>query len=278
MNFEKRLSWLSALMSVISILFIPPNSALAGLSIAPRSGVLLNYVERPISGVNDRNFNRFWGDRLNFVDWTAVKPARISSATFMFVDGRQLTATMLSDRADCDAAACPLRLFDGNDMVAEFEVCEDKTRHEISLDHQEFLACGKSYRLSDTINWAVADHRPDERTLIHNGSLVSMVRLEDNSVEIRYILPRRGLPTTLKGELLFRGKEDNQHRFSGIAYTFKASCSPAGYIVSGAIDSNGEIILAGQAPTRDPRSCAVLGFTTQSPNAKLIFANVMAGE
>ena len=105
-----------------------------------------------------------------------------------------------------------------------------------------------------------------------------MLRLGERNVEIRYASPRRGLPSSLKGRVLFKGTEDNQHRFSGLAYTFKGTCPPAGYVVNGAIDANGEIILVGQAPTWDPKSCIVLGFTTQSPHAKLIFANVPAGE
>lgn len=278
MIIEKHLGSLLVLISLALALPETSTSAQARPSMAPRAGNLLSYMEQPVTGVGDRNFNRFWGDRLNFVDWTAVKPARIFSATFALPDGRKLTATMLSDRDDCDVDACPLRLFDGNDVVGELNVCEDTTRHQIVAEQWEFRACGKSYNLAELTDRAKALNRHAETTLLHNGSVVSMVRLSEGNVEIRYASPRRGLPGSLKGRILFKGTEDKQHRFSGLAYTFKGACPPAGYAVSGAIDPNGEIILVGQAPTWDPKSCGVLGFTTQSPHAKLIFANLPAGE
>jgi hypothetical protein len=184
----------------------------------------------------------------------------------------------LSDRDDCDVDACPLRLFDGNDLVGELKVCEDTTRHQIVAEQWEFLACGKRYNLAELTDKAKALNQHAETALVHNGSIVSMVRLGDSNVEIRYISPRRGLPSSLKGHVLFKGTEDNQRRFSGLAYTFKGTCPPAGYAVSGVIDTNGEIILVGQAPMWDSKSCNVLGFTRQSPHAKLVFANIPAGE
>jgi hypothetical protein len=278
MIIEKHLRSLLVLVGLTLALPETSTPVRAMPSLAPRAGNLLGYMERPVRGVDDRDFNRFWGDRLNFVDWTAVKPTRIISATFALPDGRKLTATMLSDRDDCDVDACPLRLFDGNDMVGELNVCEDTTRHQVVAEQWEFRACGRSFNLSELIDKANALKQHAETTLVHNGSLVSMVRLGGGNVEIRYASPRRGLPGTLKGHILFKGTEDKQHRFSGLAYTFKGICPPAGYVVSGAIDANGEIILLGQAPTWDPKSCSVLGFTTQSPHAKLIFANVPVGE
>jgi hypothetical protein len=106
MIIEKCLKSLLVLIG-LALVFERSTPAQAWPSMAPRAGNLLSYMERPVAGVDDRNFNRFWGDRLNFVDWTAVKPARIFSATFALPDGRKLTATMLSDRDDCDVDACP---------------------------------------------------------------------------------------------------------------------------------------------------------------------------
>ncbi|MET0707636.1 MAG: hypothetical protein ABWY82_12470 [Tardiphaga sp.] len=249
------------------------STAQAKLSTAVRAGPLLLYAERPLTDVNDLNFNRYWGDRVNFVPWNGPKRARLYSAKLALPDGRLLIATMLSDRDDCDVAACPLRLFDGNDMVGEISVCEDMTRHAISADRASLVACGKAHNLAEITAKASAQRSNGETALMHNQSVVNLVR-RGGDVEIRYLEPRAGLPKWLKGQLLFKGTEDKQHRFSGTAYTFKANCPPAGYPVSGAIDGNGEIVMAGQAPTRDPKSCAVLGFTTQSRNAKLVFANL----
>jgi hypothetical protein len=252
----------------------PAVPAQARPSMALRVGNLLNYAERPLAGVDDRNFNRYWGDRVNFVNWNAAKPTRLLSAPLALPNGLTLTATMLSDRDDCDVDACPLRLFDGNDQVGEITVCEDTTRHALVAERLELVACGRRYDLAELIDKAKALNRPDQTALLHNGSVVNLVRLGEGNVEIRYLEPRRGLPASMKGRVLFKGAEDKQHRFTGLAYTFKGSCPPAGYNVSGAIDGNGEIILSGQAPSWDPKSCGVLGFTTQSPHARLVFANL----
>jgi hypothetical protein len=252
----------------------PPVPAQARPSMALRVGNLLNYAERPLAGVDDRNFNRYWGDRVNFVDWNGAKPTHLLSATLALPNGLTLTATMLSDRDDCDVDACPLRLFDGNDQVGEITVCEDTTRHALVAERLELVACGRRHNLAELIDKAKALNRADQTALLHNGSVVNLVRLGEGNVEIRYLEPRRGLPASMKGRILFKGAEDKQHRFTGLAYTFKGSCPPAGYNVSGAIDGNGEIILSGQAPSWDPKSCGVLGFTTQSPHARLVFANL----
>ena len=252
----------------------PAVPAQARPSMALRVGNLLNYAEKPLAGVDDRNFNRYWGDRVNFVDWNAAKPTRLLSATLTLPNGLTLTATMLSDRDDCDVDACPLRLFDGNDQVGEITVCEDTTRHALVAERRELVACGRRHNLAELIDKAKALNRNDQTALLHNGSVVNLVRLGKGNVEIRYLEPRRGLPASMKGRVLFKGAEDKQHRFTGLAYTFKGSCAPAGYNVSGAIDANGEIILSGQAPSWDPKSCGVLGFTTQSPHARLVFANL----
>jgi hypothetical protein len=252
----------------------PAVPAEARPSMAPRAGAPLNYVATPLVDVNDRNFNRYWGDRVNFVEWNAAKPTRLLSATLALPNGLALTATMLSDRDDCDVDACPLRLFDGNDQVGEISVCEDTTRHALVAERLELVACGRRHDLAELIDKAKALDQNAQTALLHNGSVVNLVRLGEGNVEISYLEPRRGLPASMKGRVLFKGAEDKQHRFAGLAYTFKGSCAPAGYNVSGAIDANGEIVLSGQAPRWDPKSCSVLGFTTQSPHARLVFANL----
>lgn len=243
-------------------------------SMAPLDGNPLHYAEQPLISVNDRNFNRYWGDRVNFVAWNAAKPTRLLSATLSLPNGMALTATVLTDRDDCDVDACPLRLFDGNDQIAEIIVCEDTRRHALAAERMELIACGRRHNLVELIDKAKALNRNDPTALLHNDSVVNLVRLGEGNVEIRYLEPRRGLPASMKGRLLFKGAEDKQHRFAGLAYTFKGNCAPAGYNVSGALDENGEIVLSGEAPNWDPKSCRVLGFTTQSPHAKLVFANL----
>lgn len=199
----------------------PAVPAQARPSMALRVGNLLNYAERPLAGVDDRNFNRYWGDRVNFVNWNAANPTRLLSATLALPSGLTLTLVMLSDRDDCDVDACPLRLFDGNDQVGEITVCEDTTRHALVAERQELVACGRRHNLAELIDKAKALNRADQTALLHNGSVVNLVRLGEGNVEIRYLEPRRGLPASMKGRVLFKGAEDKQHRFTGLAYTFK---------------------------------------------------------
>ena len=64
--------------------------------------------------------------------------------------------------------------------------------------------------------------------LDHGGSLMDLTRAEDGKIEIRYREPRAGLFVS-QGALLFKGSADKAGRISGVAYTFKPSCSPAPY-------------------------------------------------
>jgi hypothetical protein len=98
-------------------------------------------------------------------------------------NGLELTATMLSDRDDCDADACPLRLFDGNDQVGEISVCEDTTRHALIAERLEFVACGRRHNLAELIEKANSLNRHEQTALLHNGSVVSLVRLGEGNVE-----------------------------------------------------------------------------------------------
>jgi hypothetical protein len=253
------------------------SHAVAGLSPPNNSGSTLSYAEQPVSDVNDRNFNRFWPDKINFVDWTSAHPARIYSSMLPLPDGRRLTVTMLggNNDNDCDVNACSMRLFDGNDMVGELSVCEDMSRHQVADDRITLIACGKSYNLLEATAEGDAARHDAETTMLHNGSVVAISREHGDDVVIKYLSPRRGLPGTLKGQVLFRGSESKTHQFGGTAYVFKNGCPAAPYQVSGTLDANGELVLSGQAPLRDAKSCAVLGYSTQSPNAKLVFANIL---
>jgi hypothetical protein len=106
-------------------------------------------------------------------------------------------------------------------------------------------------------------------------AVVAITRERGDEVVIKYLALRRGLPGAFIGTILFRGNESKTHQFVGTAYVFKNGCPAAPYQVSGALDENGELVLSGQAPLRDAKSCVVVGYSTQSPNAKLVFANIL---
>lgn len=64
---------------------------------------------------------------------------------------------------------------------------------------------------------------------------------------------------------------------AGTAYTFRKGCPPAPYAVSGGfvagatIYDHDRIILRGASPVREKNGCALVGYTTDSGNAELIF-------
>lgn len=70
------------------------------------------------------------------------------------------------------------------------------------------------------------------------------------------------------GTLLFRGQEHNGE-LTGEAFVFKAGCAPAGYEVAGRRDE-GVLYLDGVAPHRG-RKCAIVGGSTTSKHARLVF-------
>lgn len=112
----------------------------------------------------------------------------------------------------------------------------------------------------------------------HNGS--SML-VDERLGEIRYDIPKKAIAGTVKkGTVLFRGtfrdiESDPAKGYvrgvvEGTAYVFKKGCEPAPYAVSGTYDST-TITMSGRAPKRDPRSCAILALSHDSPHAVLTF-------
>jgi hypothetical protein len=105
----------------------------------------------------------------------------------------------------------------------------------------------------------------------HNGSVM---RMEADGAR-RVIVYEKAREALLKtdvssGATLFRGERVGDE-FRGEAYTFKLGCSPAPYPVSGRIEGGRRLVLRGRAPTYDPGSCAVAGYTADSPHARLVF-------
>jgi hypothetical protein len=112
---------------------------------------------------------------------------------------------------------------------------------------------------------------------LYNNSQVLVSEWKDGTVEITYDRPRPGLPVAQE-TLLFQGVRDGI-RYSGTAYTFKAGCPPAPHAVTGANDQKREtIVLTGAAPHRDPRSRDVIGDSTQSGHAELVFDTRVYGD
>ncbi|WP_395517730.1 hypothetical protein [Pseudorhizobium flavum] len=98
----------------------------------------------------------------------------------------------------------------------------------------------------------------------HNGSTMHM---DTDLGVITYIEPKhKSIPYKT---VLFRGQIQSNGSIRGMAYTFKKGCDPAPYYVEG-YDQGSEIVtLEGKAPIR--KGCEVVGYTEDSPNAKLEF-------
>ena len=125
----------------------------------------------------------------------------------------------------------------------------------------------KPATLSDAANGSVSkldqQFGPAEM-LDHNGSLVTLTRPADGSIEIRYQQPRAALPVA-QGTMLFRGQE-KAGVISGTAFVFKQGCEPAGYQVTGK-RGGGVLLLEGTAPHRDPHSCAIIAARSASKHS-----------
>lgn len=113
---------------------------------------------------------------------------------------------------------------------------------------------------------------PDEMAPVgHNGSQMVLTKTwNGRRVEIRYSIPRPGLPVK-DGDLLFEGQSNIRGKYTGTAYVFKDGCPPAPYAVEGN-DVRGDIVLFGNAPIREPGSCAIVGSKLRGRNSRLVFS------
>ncbi|MCK1407707.1 hypothetical protein [Bradyrhizobium sp. 76] len=244
-------------------------------------------------------FQAYWRDRTGSVDWR--RPVRnrgaIYNAPLTSGDGRNLIVTMLQSPSACDPL-CPLRVITANhETIIDIAVCGDRAQHRLTADHRTFLACDKSFWIPQVSErTAIMQNAPagsDREAYVrvvhegrkmnesrpkpihvdsahHNKSEVLVSEWQDGSVEIRYDHPRPGLPVA-SGTLLFRGAKTGS-RYVGTAYTFKAGCEPAAFLVSGAIDPGHNIlVLTGDAPHRDKRSCDLIAGGLKSAATRLVF-------
>ncbi len=120
---------------------------------------------------------------------------------------------------------------------------------------------------------APAAEEPPGAPWMHNGSTMA---LDPEVGTIVYSKPRAGLSNVVRpGAVLFRGRLGFSGRdASGTAYAFKDGCDPAPYAVRGGYSRDNETLtLTGAGPVR--QGCAVVGYSTASPHAKLVFKNVI---
>lgn len=98
----------------------------------------------------------------------------------------------------------------------------------------------------------------------HNGSTM---HVDPDLGVITYVEPKN--KSIAYQTVLFRGQIEFNGSVSGMAYTFKKGCDPAPYYVAGYDEGKEILTLKGKAPIR--KGCEVIGYTENSPNAKLEF-------
>lgn len=106
----------------------------------------------------------------------------------------------------------------------------------------------------------------------HNGSRMN---LDMAGGTITYVKPKNSISGTIKpGDILFDGSPWTEHgAMTGTAYVFKKGCTPAAYHVEGGYDASiPGYVLKGKAPIRAKKGCDVTGFSADSANARLVFA------
>lgn len=105
----------------------------------------------------------------------------------------------------------------------------------------------------------------------HNGSWVYIFR---RAGLIVYDKPKAAIADVVKkGDILFRGRI-GRGDVGGMAYVFKKGCAPQPYRVHGGVLSDSpdaRLVLRGAAPVRERGDCAIVGHSTRSGNAVLVF-------
>lgn len=109
----------------------------------------------------------------------------------------------------------------------------------------------------------------------YNGSVV-MAQYRYGTISYMKIKPSlAGLVD--QGMAAFAGDIKRRGRAEGTAYTFRKGCPFAMYRVSGVYDpSIPGYVMTGKAPVRAKNGCDVVGYTSDSPNARLVFVDMAA--
>ena len=251
-----------------------PAPVQAGLIRSERLLESISYLASPVRALDDPALRTFWSDQVDYVDLASSGGASVQTGAFRNVDGRMLLITLLDARPACGKRECPFRIYSADGaLLLDVSACRDTAYHFMSADRKSVMLCGVRHELSPKPARSAAPIQATvrSRAMWHNGSMMEASFQDNGEVQIRYARPRSGLPQNLRGQLLFEGRVEGKRSLTGTAYTFKSGCEPAAYEVSGSIDGGSQIALSGQSPMRDPNSCAVIGFTRQSPNARLSF-------
>jgi len=113
-------------------------------AIAPAAAeTILKYEVVPLSRADAR---RMWTKEApdatgigDYAPWAMV-------ARVQYEDGQSLTITQLWSNRHCGVSACPFKVFQGDELVAEDDACSEPDHHAISEDARVIRACSKLIR------------------------------------------------------------------------------------------------------------------------------------
>jgi opacity protein-like surface antigen len=116
---------------------------------------------------------------------------------------------------------------------------------------------------------------PDQDFFDHNGSIVAG---KYSQGDLRYVYPKTSLNgLVVPGQQAFVGKLVKHGVAEGTAFVFKAGCTGEAYPVKGRYDPKiPGYVLTGKSPVREKSGCRIVGYTSKSPNARLVFIDIMA--
>lgn len=126
--------------------------------------------------------------------------------------------------------------------------------------------------VSPLLGSAAAAAPPDLEWFDHNGSQMTVEYKYD---AIRYAFPKNSLKGIIdRNQVVFTGRIEYRGKAEGTAYVYKKGCDWAEYPISGRYEpSVPGFVLTGKAPIREKGGCKVIGYTTKSPNARLVFVD-----
>jgi hypothetical protein len=254
-------------------LWLCASPADAGLISSIRTVPRIDYAVTQIHADRVDDLQTHWKDQIELIDWSSTRGVTVLNSQFSGPHDEELLITMLDASAICGIRECPVRVYTGSgELILETSACDQVSFHSLSSDRSVFIACGVEHRIEHT---PIEGHATVSslRRFWHNGSIVEGSFEAAGSVKIRYVELRDGLPSYMRGQLLFDGRVDRKGGLTGTAFTFRAGCPPAPYAVNGIFRST-NIELIGASPTREWNSCAVVGYTNRSPNARLAFVDL----
>jgi hypothetical protein len=135
---------------------------------------------------------------------------------------------------------------------------------------KKLLGCVAAVLISTAAAADAPSQREAPRIVNHNGSLMQVIVLPGDMVDIVYMNVRPALWGYVSpGQVFIHG----QWR-EGILYATAYSGSRCGmvpYQVSGKVELNGVLVLRGPAPLIDPWTCGVIQWIWSPTNSTLVF-------